>query len=225
MRPNLNLVLARAQAAWHMHEQALHAVTAECSARPDSADSPTLKPSSSNPQDHLLEVLRPGLVERFYADGEALLRQGDHGTQLLYLLEGTVDVLLRLAPAREPAPPDASPSPSPSPKPKDTPSIRPDAQCASGSGARSSACAAESSRPCDGGRGDDGNNGGEDGGAHGECGGAAAAAAAAPGRPRCPRLWATSCRLRSWRWALKTPCTTYLHTPHAPCDMSSTLCW
>ncbi|KAK9839649.1 hypothetical protein WJX81_003229 [Elliptochloris bilobata] len=49
-------------------------------------------------QDHLLEVLRPGLAERCYADGEALLRQGEHGTQLLYIVEGTVDVLLKLAP-------------------------------------------------------------------------------------------------------------------------------
>ena len=79
---------------------------------------PLLNLSVSTPlQDHLLEVLRPGLAERSYADGEHLLRQGEHGTQLLYIVEGTVDVLLKLAPAREQLPvtnPDPDPSKSPS---------------------------------------------------------------------------------------------------------------
>lgn len=48
-------------------------------------------------QDHLLEVLRPGLAERVFSDGEYLIRQGDQGTHLLYILEGTVEVLLKLS--------------------------------------------------------------------------------------------------------------------------------
>ena len=48
-------------------------------------------------QDHLLEVLRPGLAERAFSDGEYLIRQGDQGTHLLYILEGTADVLLKLS--------------------------------------------------------------------------------------------------------------------------------
>jgi hypothetical protein len=66
-------------------------------------------------QDHLLEVLRPGLAERAFVDGEFLLRQGETGTQLLYILEGTVDVLLRLAPAREAPAADAAASPKSEP--------------------------------------------------------------------------------------------------------------
>lgn len=48
-------------------------------------------------QDHLLEVLRPGLAERVFSDGEYLIRQGDQGTHLLYILEGSVEVLLKLS--------------------------------------------------------------------------------------------------------------------------------
>eukprot|EP00884_Botryococcus_braunii_P004062 jgi/Botrbrau1/13657/Bobra.0292s0007.1 len=52
-------------------------------------------------QDHLLELLRPGLMEREYKDGEYLLRQGDQGTSLLYIVEGQVEVLLKLQPPKE----------------------------------------------------------------------------------------------------------------------------
>lgn len=45
----------------------------------------------------MLEVLRPGLAERVFSDGEYLIRQGDQGTHLLYILEGTVEVLLKLS--------------------------------------------------------------------------------------------------------------------------------
>jgi hypothetical protein len=48
-------------------------------------------------QDHMAAVLRPGLAERAFSDGEYLIRQGDQGTHLLYILEGTADVLLKLA--------------------------------------------------------------------------------------------------------------------------------
>ncbi len=77
---------------------------------------PTLYPTPCTPQarpaqDHLLEVLRPGLAERAFADGDFLLRQGETGTQLLYILEGTVDVLLRLAPARDAPAANAAASP------------------------------------------------------------------------------------------------------------------
>lgn len=52
-------------------------------------------------QDHLLEVLRPGLSERRYRDGEYLIRQGEQSTHLFYMLEGQVEVLLKLPPQRE----------------------------------------------------------------------------------------------------------------------------
>ena len=140
-------------------------------------------------------MLRPGLVEHCYADGEALVRQGDHGTHLLYLVEGTVDVLLRLAPAREQAPPDAGTGCSPSPLPKSAsrlapareqaprdasthgspqPSSATDARspgCAASSGARGDGCTAGSGRCGGGSRGEDGGNGGEDGAAGGSSGG------------------------------------------------------
>lgn len=52
-------------------------------------------------QDHLLELLRPGLMEREYRDGDYLLRQGEQGTFLLYIVEGQVEVLLRLHPPKD----------------------------------------------------------------------------------------------------------------------------
>lgn len=48
-------------------------------------------------QDHLLEVLKPGLAERAFSDGEYLIRQGDQGTHLLYIVEGSAEVLLKLS--------------------------------------------------------------------------------------------------------------------------------
>lgn len=54
-------------------------------------------------QDHLLDVLRPGLGERSYRDGDFLIRQGEQSTHLFYILEGQVEVLLKLAPSRESA--------------------------------------------------------------------------------------------------------------------------
>ena len=47
-------------------------------------------------QDHLTAVLRPGLPERVYEDGELLLRQGEQGTLMMYILEGQVEVTVRL---------------------------------------------------------------------------------------------------------------------------------
>ncbi|KAK9823463.1 hypothetical protein WJX72_002919 [[Myrmecia] bisecta] len=47
-------------------------------------------------QDHLLEVLRPGLPERVFEEGQLLFRQGEHGTHLFYILEGACEVILRL---------------------------------------------------------------------------------------------------------------------------------
>ena len=47
-------------------------------------------------QDHLTGVLRPGLPERGYEDGELLLRQGEQGTFMMYILEGQVEVTVRL---------------------------------------------------------------------------------------------------------------------------------
>ncbi len=47
-------------------------------------------------QDHLLEVLKPGLQERSYQDQEYLIRQGEQGTYMLYIMQGQVEVLLRL---------------------------------------------------------------------------------------------------------------------------------
>lgn len=52
-------------------------------------------------QDHLLHVLRPGLPERTFRDGEILLRQGEQGTHLMYILQGQVEVLVKLPPIRE----------------------------------------------------------------------------------------------------------------------------
>ena len=52
-------------------------------------------------QDHLLEVLKPGLPEHTYWDGEVLLRQGDQGTHLMYILSGEVEVLVKLPPIRD----------------------------------------------------------------------------------------------------------------------------
>ena len=52
-------------------------------------------------QDHLLEVLKPGLPERTFRDGEVLLRQGEQGTHLMYILQGQVEVLVKLPPIRE----------------------------------------------------------------------------------------------------------------------------
>ncbi len=47
-------------------------------------------------QDHLTGVLRPGLPERAFEDGELLLRQGEQGTFMMYILEGQVEVTVRL---------------------------------------------------------------------------------------------------------------------------------
>lgn len=47
-------------------------------------------------QDHLTAVLRPGLPERAFEDGELLLRQGEQGTFMMYILEGQVEVTVRL---------------------------------------------------------------------------------------------------------------------------------
>ena len=52
-------------------------------------------------QDHLTAVLRPGLPERVYEDGELLLRQGEQGTFMMYILEGQVEVTVRLQLPRE----------------------------------------------------------------------------------------------------------------------------
>ena len=48
-------------------------------------------------QDHLLEMLAPNLAERVFGEGEYLLRQGDQGGHLLYIVEGSVEVLLKLS--------------------------------------------------------------------------------------------------------------------------------
>ena len=53
-------------------------------------------------QDHLLEVLQPGLPERSYTDGELLLRQGEQGTFMLYIMQGKVEVTVRLAAPKDP---------------------------------------------------------------------------------------------------------------------------
>lgn len=53
-------------------------------------------------KDHLLDVLRPNLPERSFRDGDILLRQGEQGTHLMYLLQGQVEVLVKLQPLREP---------------------------------------------------------------------------------------------------------------------------
>lgn len=50
-----------------------------------------------------MDVLRPGLGERTYREGEYLIRQGEQSTHLFYLLEGQVEVLLKLPPSREQA--------------------------------------------------------------------------------------------------------------------------
>ncbi|DBB11245.1 hypothetical protein WJX82_004325 [Trebouxia sp. C0006] len=47
-------------------------------------------------QDHLTGVLRPGLPERAFEDGELLLRQGEQGTFMMYILEGQAEVTVRL---------------------------------------------------------------------------------------------------------------------------------
>jgi CRP-like cAMP-binding protein len=49
----------------------------------------------------LLDVLRPNLPERSFRDGDILLRQGEQGTHLMYLLQGQVEVLVKLQPLRE----------------------------------------------------------------------------------------------------------------------------
>ena len=51
-------------------------------------------------QDHLHEVLRPGLPERVYSDGETLIRQGEQSTYMLYISEGQVEVTVKLATPR-----------------------------------------------------------------------------------------------------------------------------
>ena len=56
-------------------------------------------------QDHLFEMLRPGLTVRTYQDGECLIRQGEQSTHLFYIDKGQVEVLLRLPPSREAASP------------------------------------------------------------------------------------------------------------------------
>lgn len=52
-------------------------------------------------QDHLLRVLQPGLPERVFQDGELLLRQGEQGTFMLCILEGQVDVTVKLQMQRD----------------------------------------------------------------------------------------------------------------------------
>ena len=54
-------------------------------------------------QDHLAEMLRPGLTVRTYQDGECLIRQGEQSTHLFYIDKGQVEVLLRLPPSRDTA--------------------------------------------------------------------------------------------------------------------------
>ena len=58
-----------------------------------------------------MDVLRPGLGERSYRDGEFLIRQGEQSTHLFYLLEGQVEVLLKLPPHVIPTPTVASAPP------------------------------------------------------------------------------------------------------------------
>ena len=41
-------------------------------------------------------MLRPGLPERAFEDGELLVRQGEQGTFMMYILEGQVEVTVRL---------------------------------------------------------------------------------------------------------------------------------
>ena len=57
-------------------------------------------------QDHMAEVLRPGLAVRTYQDGECLIRQGEQSTHLFYIDQGQVEVLLRLPPSRDAATPE-----------------------------------------------------------------------------------------------------------------------
>lgn len=52
-------------------------------------------------QDHLTGVLRLGLPERGYEDGELLLRQGEQGTFMMYILEGQCEVTVRLQMPRD----------------------------------------------------------------------------------------------------------------------------
>jgi CRP-like cAMP-binding protein len=40
-------------------------------------------------------------MEREYKDGEYLLRQSEQGTFLMYIVEGQVEVLLKLQPPKE----------------------------------------------------------------------------------------------------------------------------
>ena len=47
-------------------------------------------------QDHLTGVLQPGLPERAFQDGELLIRQGEQGTFMMYILEGQVEVTVKL---------------------------------------------------------------------------------------------------------------------------------
>ncbi len=42
-------------------------------------------------------MLAPNLAERVFGEGEYLLRQGDQGGHLLYIVEGSVEVLLKLS--------------------------------------------------------------------------------------------------------------------------------
>ncbi|KAK9800910.1 hypothetical protein WJX73_010144 [Symbiochloris irregularis] len=51
--------------------------------------------------DHLMEVIHSGLNERTYNDGEFLIRQGEQSTHLFYLLEGNVEVVIKLPPQRD----------------------------------------------------------------------------------------------------------------------------
>ena len=55
-------------------------------------------------QDHMAEMLRPGLAVRTYQDGECLIRQGEQSTHLFYIDQGQVEVLLRLPPSRDQLP-------------------------------------------------------------------------------------------------------------------------
>lgn len=47
-------------------------------------------------QDHLTGVLQPGLPEKVFQDGELLIRQGEQGTFMMYILEGQVEVTVKL---------------------------------------------------------------------------------------------------------------------------------
>lgn len=71
--------------------------SARCAAHLSCSMSAEVNVCHAHAQDHLLEVLKPGLAERCFSDGEYLIRQGDQGTHLLYIMEGAAEVLLKLS--------------------------------------------------------------------------------------------------------------------------------